>query len=163
MPIYSLGRALADPNSARHSRNKSWAGWKTFSRVCSLCRASRSGSDLEIYRARTGRTGWPAAAFAEAAVIVGRGGGKSRILALIAVYSGCLPFSARRIRPRLGGDASGCGGGQGAGAGDLPVCDRVIEGGADVPKAARVPQKAFQLRLSGHGLRGVLAARNFSA
>ena len=85
MPTISLGRALADPNLfARHFRNKSWAGWKTFLRA--LFAEPPGPDDLEIYRARTGRTAWPAAAFAEAAVIVGRRGGKSRILALIAVY-----------------------------------------------------------------------------
>ena len=42
--------------------------------------------DLAIYRERTGRVNWPSEAFTEATVIVGRRGGKSRILALIAVY-----------------------------------------------------------------------------
>ncbi len=70
MPTISLGRALADPNLfARHFRNKSWAGWKTFLRA--LFAEPPGPDDLEIYRARTGRTAWPAAAFAEAAVIVG--------------------------------------------------------------------------------------------
>ena len=41
---------------------------------------------LAIYRERTGRTSWPTTPFTEAAVIVGRRGGKSRTLALIAVY-----------------------------------------------------------------------------
>ena len=89
MPTISLGRALADPNLfARHFRNKSWAAWKTFLRA--LFAESPSADDLEVYRARTGRTVWPSAPFTEAAVIVGRRGGKSRILALVAVYLACF-------------------------------------------------------------------------
>ncbi len=42
--------------------------------------------ELALYRAHTGRTEPPTAAFGEAALVVGRRGGKSRILALIAVY-----------------------------------------------------------------------------
>jgi hypothetical protein len=45
---------------------------------------------LAIYRERTGRTAWPTAPFTEAAVIVGRRGGKSRTLALVAVYLACF-------------------------------------------------------------------------
>ena len=45
---------------------------------------------LAVYRERTGRTAWPTAPFTEAAVIVGRRGGKSRTLALIAVYLACF-------------------------------------------------------------------------
>ena len=98
MPTISLGRALADPNLfARHFRNKSWAGWKTFLRA--LFAEPPGPDDLEIYRARTGRTAWPAAAFAEAAVIVGRRGGKSRILALIAVYLAAFRDYAPYLAP----------------------------------------------------------------
>ena len=106
MPTISLGRCLADPNLfASHFRNKSWAGWKTFLRAL-VCRGS-GPDDLEIYRARTGRTAWPTEPFTEAATIVGRRGGKSRVLALIAVY---LAASAtmRRISPRARWRRSGC-------------------------------------------------------
>ena len=44
----------------------------------------------------TGRARQPIAPFTEAALVVGRRGGKSRILALIAVYLACDPF----VRPR---------------------------------------------------------------
>ena len=38
------------------------------------------------YRACTGRTVWPLSAFTETALVIGRRGGKSRVLALIATY-----------------------------------------------------------------------------
>jgi hypothetical protein len=47
-------------------------------------------NDLEIYQACTGRTTWPSKAFREAVVIVGRRGGKSRIMALIATHAACF-------------------------------------------------------------------------
>src|SRR5690349_15719302 len=43
-------------------------------------------SDMELYRAWTGRTKPPRAPFKEAALVIGRRGGKSRVLALIATY-----------------------------------------------------------------------------
>ena len=89
MPTISLGRALADQNLfARHFADKSWAAWKTF--LSALFAEPPGPDDLDVYRARTGRTTWPTAPFTEAAVIVGRRGGKSRTLALIAVYLACF-------------------------------------------------------------------------
>jgi hypothetical protein len=41
---------------------------------------------LALYRAHTGRTVPPAAPFSEAALVIGRRGGKSRVLAAVAVY-----------------------------------------------------------------------------
>ena len=48
---------------------------------------------------RTGRETWPTAPFTEAAVIVGRRGGKSRILALIAVYLAAFRDYAPYLAP----------------------------------------------------------------
>ena len=85
MPAVSLGRALADQNLfARHFRGPSWASWKVF--LAALFAEAPDEAALAVYRERTGRTAWPTAPFTEAAVIVGRRGGKSRTLALIAVY-----------------------------------------------------------------------------
>jgi hypothetical protein len=98
MPTISLGRALADPNLfARHFRNKSWAAWKTFLRA--LFAEPPIGDDLEVWRARTGRETWPTAPFTEAAVIVGRRGGKSRVLALVAVYLAAFRDYAPYLAP----------------------------------------------------------------
>ena len=89
MPVIALGRCLNDPNLfGRHFRGPSWAAWKVF--LAALFAEAAGPNDLEIYRARTGRTAWPTAPFREAAVIVGRRGGKSRTLALIAVYLACF-------------------------------------------------------------------------
>ena len=97
MPIVSLGRALNDPNLfGPHFKGKSWAAWKVF--LAALFAEAADEAAQAVYRERTGRTAWPTAPFTEAAVIVGRRGGKSRTLALIAVYLACFrsyePFLA---------------------------------------------------------------------
>ena len=140
MPIISLGRALADPNLfAHHFRGKSWAAWKVF--LAALFAEPPDEAALAIYRERTGRTTWPTAPFTEAAVIVGRRGGKSRTLALIAVYLACFPRLCAVSGPRRGGDDRGAGGRQGAGAGDLPLCAWALEGGADARAADRAARQ----------------------
>ena len=89
MPPISLGRCLTDPNLfARHFKDASWAGWKVFLRA--LFAEPADEAALTVYRERTGRTTWPTTPFTEAAVIVGRRGGKSRILGLVAVYLACF-------------------------------------------------------------------------
>jgi hypothetical protein len=89
MPVVALGRCLNDPNLfAHHFKGKSWAAWKVF--LAALFAEAAGPGDLEVYRERTGRTAWPTTPFTEAAVIVGRRGGKSRTLALIAVYLACF-------------------------------------------------------------------------
>jgi hypothetical protein len=88
MAIISLGRCLSDPNLfGRHFRGESWRAWKVF--LAALFAELTDAAGLEIYRERTGRTTWPTAPFTEAAVIVGRRGGKSRILALDARLHVC--------------------------------------------------------------------------
>jgi hypothetical protein len=85
----TLLEALRDSNLfARHFRGKSWRAWKAF--LAALFAEAPQGDDLAIYQTCTGRTAWPLAPFAEAALIVGRRGGKSRTLALIAVYLACF-------------------------------------------------------------------------
>ena len=89
MPI-SLSRALADPNLfAHHFKGKSWAAWKVFLAAL-FAEGVPDEAGQAVYRERTGRTTWPSTPFTEAAVIVGRRGGKSRTLALIAVYLACF-------------------------------------------------------------------------
>ena len=56
-----------------------------------------SADELALYRKHTGREAAPTKAFDEAWLVCGRRGGKSRILALIAVYLACF----RDYRPYL--------------------------------------------------------------
>ncbi len=60
-------------------------------RLCLACRYPRA--QLEAYRACTGRSVAPTSPSSEAALIVGRRGGKSRVLALIAVYLACRDYT----------------------------------------------------------------------
>jgi hypothetical protein len=86
----TLAEALRDPNLfGRFFRGKSWRAWHVFLRAL-FAEAKPSERDLAIYHARTGRKRWPTTAFTEAVLIVGRRGGKSRTLALIAVYLACF-------------------------------------------------------------------------
>ena len=107
MPVISLSRALADPNLfAHHFKGKSWAAWKVF--LAALFAEAADEAGQAVYRERTGRTAWPTAPFTEAAVIVGRRGGKSRTLALIAVYLACFRDYESVLGRRRGGDDWRC-------------------------------------------------------
>ena len=69
---------------APHFTGESWSAWKGF--LAALFALSALDGTAEAYGACTGRAKPPGAPFTEAALIVGRRGGKSRILALVAVY-----------------------------------------------------------------------------
>jgi hypothetical protein len=93
----TLLEALRDPNLfGRHFKGQSWKAWRVF--LAALFAEALPGDDLAVYRTCTGREAWPQAPFTEAALIVGRRGGKSRTLALIAVFLACFkdygPFLA---------------------------------------------------------------------
>lgn len=79
-------QALDDQNLfASHFVGSSWSAWKGFLAALFALSAPADGT-AEAYGACTGRATPPGAPFTEAALIVGRRGGKSRILALVAVY-----------------------------------------------------------------------------
>ena len=65
-------------------RDSSWNSWKAF--LAALLAEPLTHTQLDIYRTCTGRTALPTMQPREAALIVGRRGGKSRMLALLAVY-----------------------------------------------------------------------------
>lgn len=65
-----------------------WAAWRAF--LAALTAEPMTDDEMALYRECTGRTEPPTQPFKEAALIVGRRGGKSRILALIAVYLACF-------------------------------------------------------------------------
>jgi len=76
-------------------KRETWVSWRAF--MAALFGLPMSPAELEIFRACTGREAPPTRAFEEATLIVGRRGGKSFILALIAVYLSCF----RDWRPYL--------------------------------------------------------------
>jgi hypothetical protein len=78
-------QALDDPALFEpHFKGPSWNAWKAW--LAALFALPMNDAALALYRAQTGREATPTAPFNEAALIVGRRGGKSRILALVAVY-----------------------------------------------------------------------------
>jgi hypothetical protein len=81
-----LGPYFADP---------SWNAWRAF--LAALTAEPMTPDELAIYQQCTGRTEPPSEPFREAALIVGRRGGKSRVLASIAV---CLA-TLRDYTPHL--------------------------------------------------------------
>ena len=89
--------ALDDPSLfGPHFRGPSWAAWRAFLRALFALPADMPS---EAFKAATGRASQPTAPFTEAALIVGRRGGKSRILALIAVYLACFRDYAHHLAP----------------------------------------------------------------
>jgi hypothetical protein len=88
--------ALADQNLFQpHFKGDSWNAWRAF--LGALFALPLSEADLAVYRQCTGHSAPPRAPFNEAALVVGRRGGKSRVLALIAVFLGCF----KDYRPHL--------------------------------------------------------------
>lgn len=71
-----------------HFRGDTWKPWRAFLKA--LFALPMEEDDLALYRAHTGRQTAPTEAFTEADLIIGRRGGKSRIMATIAVYLACL-------------------------------------------------------------------------
>jgi hypothetical protein len=89
--------ALDDPSLfGPHFRGPSWAAWRAFLQALFALPADMPS---EAFKAATGRARQPIAPFTEAALIVGRRGGKSRILALIAVYLACFRDYAHHLAP----------------------------------------------------------------
>jgi hypothetical protein len=89
-------QAMSDPKLfAPHFRGATWQPWKAF--LAALFGLPMDDAALALYRSHTGRQTAPVAAFVEACLVIGRRGGKSRILALIAVFLGCF----RDYRPHL--------------------------------------------------------------
>jgi hypothetical protein len=83
----NLLQALDDDQLfAPHFAGPSWGPWKTFLRAL----FGLPIDDIALYRRCTERTNAPAKPFTEAALIIGRRGGKSRILALVATYLACF-------------------------------------------------------------------------
>lgn len=90
--------ALHDPKLfGRHFvPDATWRAWRVF--LAALFGLPILGDDLALYERCTGRGSAPSAPANEAVLIIGRRGGKSRLLALIAVFLACFkdwrPFLA---------------------------------------------------------------------
>jgi hypothetical protein len=90
-------QAIADPKVfGKHFTTDTWGAWLAF--LCALFALPMTAEQLELYRKHTGRTSPPSAPFQEAWLCIGRRGGKSFMLALIAVFLACFrdwrPFLA---------------------------------------------------------------------
>jgi hypothetical protein len=81
----TLIEIMEDPTRfGRFFPGDSWDPWKAFIRA--LFALPMDQAQVELYRHHTGRVTPPTAPFTEAAIVVGRRGGKSRVLATIALY-----------------------------------------------------------------------------
>ena len=91
-------KALDDPALfGPHFKGDTWQPWRAF--LAALFALALSPEALALYTRHTGRTSAPTAAFVEAVLIVGRRGGKSRVLALIATFLACFRDYAPHLAP----------------------------------------------------------------
>ena len=90
--------ALHDPNLfASQFKGDTWDAWKAF--LAGLFGLPMTEAKAALFKRHTGRDTLPLEAFKEAALIVGRRGGKSRVLALIAVFLACFRDYAPYLAP----------------------------------------------------------------
>ena len=82
---------------APHFKGDTWAPWRAF--LAALFALPMGDDALALYQAHTGRQDAPAASFKEAALVIGRRGGKSRVLALVAVFLACFRDYAPHLAP----------------------------------------------------------------
>jgi len=101
----TIDQALDDPAVFRGviPDSTTWCAWRGFLKA--LFSLPMSDDEAETFRACTGRATLPTAAFAAAWLIIGRRGGKSFVLALIAVFLACFvdyrPFLATGERATI--------------------------------------------------------------
>src|SRR5580704_17289052 len=90
-------QACADPKlfGPFFKKPSSWIAWRVF--LAALFALPMTAQEEAIYRQHTGRDTLPTAPSTEAWLVVGRRGGKSFIMALVAVYLACF----RDYRPHL--------------------------------------------------------------
>ncbi len=94
----NIADTLNDPHLfAPHFRGTSWAAWKAF--LAALFALPMDDAALATYRHHTGRQEPPAAPSKEAALVCGRRGGKSRVLALVATFLACFRDYAPHLAP----------------------------------------------------------------
>jgi len=97
-PSCTILEAMDDPHLfAALFVGTSWKPWRAF--LAALFALPMDSDALALYQHHTGRVAPPLEAFVEAALIVGRRGGKSRVLALIAVFLAAFHDYRHRLAP----------------------------------------------------------------
>lgn len=82
---YTILQAMDDEHLfARWFQGKSWARWRCY--LAALFGLPLSDEQLEVFKTFTGRTAVPTKASQESWLCIGRRGGKSQVLAFVAVY-----------------------------------------------------------------------------
>jgi hypothetical protein len=82
---------------APHFRGTSWTNWLVFAKA--LFSEEMTEAESAVFRECTGRGTLPTSPFTEAALVVGRRGGKSRVLATIAVFLACMRTYKQYLAP----------------------------------------------------------------
>lgn len=78
-------------------KGPTWDTWRVF--ISAMFALPMTDTELATYRHHTGRTAAPVAPFQEAALICGRRGGKSRVLALLGVFLAVFVDYQDRLAP----------------------------------------------------------------
>lgn len=93
-------QALDDPHLfAPHFRGPSWAPWRGFLKTWSGLGASMTEDEAALFRMCTGRETLPGKPFGETTLICGRRAGKSRVMALLAVFLAVFRDYSGRLAP----------------------------------------------------------------
>lgn len=88
-PIVSLREALTDPELLGNALpGDTWRTWRIM--LTAIMGEELQADELETFRSLTGRETSPDKRVSEAALVIGRRGGKSRSLATLACYIGAL-------------------------------------------------------------------------
>ena len=96
--VMTIIEALDDPALfASHFRGSTWMAWRVFLKA--LFALEMDATELALFQAHTGRVEAPTAAFKEAGLVIGRRGGKSRVLALAAVFLGVFSDYEPHLAP----------------------------------------------------------------
>jgi hypothetical protein len=94
----TLLEAMDDGNLfAAWFRRGDWTAWRAF--IAALFGLPLSAEQLDIYKQCTGRQAPPTETAKEAWLVIGRRGGKSFILALVAVYLACFKEWRQYLAP----------------------------------------------------------------
>ena len=94
----NLPASMDDPEMfGPHFRGPSYTRWRVFAAV--VFGLPLSEPEMEIFRHHTGRIVSPTVPCEETVLICGRRGGKSRMLATIAVHLATVPDYSDRLAP----------------------------------------------------------------